>query len=81
MAWRFAEAGCRLVLLARRQDRLDSLRDQLQFTYHVPVHTVQLDVRNFAEVDLLPQQLPAEFAEVGIRGVSVALRCWVGAYR
>ncbi|EFJ44998.1 hypothetical protein VOLCADRAFT_94686 [Volvox carteri f. nagariensis] len=66
MAWRFAEAGCRLVLLARRQDRLESLRDQLHFTYHVPVHTVQLDVRNIAEVDLLPQQLPEEFATVDI---------------
>lgn len=52
------------MLLARRHDRLEALRDQLQFTYHVPVHTVQLDVRNIAEVDLLPQQLPPEFAEV-----------------
>lgn len=67
MAWRFAEAGCSLVLLARRLDRLESLRDQLQFTYHVPVHTIQLDVRNLAEVDLLPQQLPPEFAEVRLR--------------
>ncbi|GFR39750.1 hypothetical protein Agub_g233 [Astrephomene gubernaculifera] len=66
MAWRFAEAGCRLVLVARRLDRLESLRDQLQFTYHVPVHTVQLDVRNIAEVDLLPQQLPESFANVDI---------------
>ncbi|KAG2444847.1 hypothetical protein HXX76_001588 [Chlamydomonas incerta] len=66
MAWRFAEAGCKLVILARRQDRLESLRDQLIFTYHVPVHTIILDVRNLAEVDLLPGQLPAEFAEVDI---------------
>lgn len=69
MAWRFAEAGCKLVLLARRQDRLESLRDQLIFTYHVPVHTVILDVRNVAEVDLLPGQLPEEFADVGWSGV------------
>ncbi|KAG2496225.1 hypothetical protein HYH03_005823 [Edaphochlamys debaryana] len=66
MAWRFAEAGCRLVLLARRQDRLENLRDQLIFTYRVPVHTICLDVRNFAEVDLLPQQLPKDFAKVDI---------------
>ena len=65
-AWRFAEAGCRLVLIARRKERLDNLASQLQFTYHVAVHTISLDVRNIAEVDLLPGQLPTEFGEVDI---------------
>lgn len=65
-AWRFAEAGCKLVLLARRKERLDNLSSQLQFTYHVPVHTIGLDVRNLAEVDLLQQQLPPAFADVDI---------------
>ncbi len=62
------------MLLARRHDRLEALQDQLQFTYHVPVHTVQLDVRNIAEVDLLPQQLPPEFAEVRVAGVCYSLK-------
>ncbi len=50
--------------MARPQDRLESLRDQLQFTYRVPVHIIILDVRNIGEVDLLPQQLPPDFAKV-----------------
>lgn len=52
--------------MARRKERLDNLASQLQFTYHVAVHTISLDVRNIAEVDLLPGQLPPEFGEVDI---------------
>jgi NAD(P)-dependent dehydrogenase (short-subunit alcohol dehydrogenase family) len=32
-AWRFAEAGCRLVLTARRTERLEALQAQLQEEY------------------------------------------------
>jgi NAD(P)-dependent dehydrogenase (short-subunit alcohol dehydrogenase family) len=34
-AWRFAEAGCRLVLTARRTERLEALKAQLQERYEV----------------------------------------------
>lgn len=34
-AWRFAEAGCKLVLSARRTDRLNALSQQLQEKYKV----------------------------------------------
>lgn len=34
-AWRFAEAGTKLVLLARRLDRLEALKRDIQEKYHV----------------------------------------------
>jgi NADP-dependent 3-hydroxy acid dehydrogenase YdfG len=37
MAWRFAEAGCKLVLVARRLERLESLKAQLVDAYQVGV--------------------------------------------
>ncbi len=34
-AWRFAEAGCKLVLLARRTEKLTALQKKLQEEYRV----------------------------------------------
>ena len=34
-AWRFAEAGCKLILSARRTERLDALSKQLTDSYKV----------------------------------------------
>lgn len=67
-AWRFAEAGCRLVLVARRQDRLESLKQALQKEYgsDLPIHTVAMDVRDTEAVVSLPDRLPEGFAEVDI---------------
>lgn len=36
-AWRFAEAGCKLVLIARRAERLAALADQITRQYNVRV--------------------------------------------
>jgi NADP-dependent 3-hydroxy acid dehydrogenase YdfG len=67
-AWRFAEAGCRLVLLARRADRLDALKAELEAAHGSAVHTVVLDVRDAAGVAALPAALPEAF-----RGVDILL--------
>jgi NADP-dependent 3-hydroxy acid dehydrogenase YdfG len=63
-ARKFAAQGLRLVLCARRADRLSALADELsQIT---EVHSVILDVRDREAVFALPASLPAAFADVGI---------------
>ena len=36
-AWRFAEAGCRLILVARRQERLQAVQQSLQSEFKVTI--------------------------------------------
>lgn len=57
-AWRFAEAGCKLILLARRADRLDALEKELKEEYDVLIHCVVLDVQNIDAIAALPERLP-----------------------
>jgi len=60
----FAEAGCRLVLCARRHDRLEELKSELE--KHTAVHIAELDVREFGEVKSFITELPWEFSEIDI---------------
>lgn len=62
-ARRFAQAGDRLILTARRLDKLEQLRAELG---DVPVHLAQLDVRDQAAVRSVMAGLPAGFGEVDI---------------
>jgi 3-hydroxy acid dehydrogenase / malonic semialdehyde reductase len=62
IAQRFAGIGARLILAARRFDRLRALGADLG----VPVHLLKLDVRERAAVERAVAELPAEFAEVSI---------------
>jgi 3-hydroxy acid dehydrogenase / malonic semialdehyde reductase len=62
VARRFAQAGARLVLAARRLDRLETLRAELG----VPTHAVALDVRDRAAVERAVASLPAAFADVTV---------------
>jgi 3-hydroxy acid dehydrogenase / malonic semialdehyde reductase len=65
-AWRLAAEGCKLILLARRFDRLQLLEAAIRKEYDVPVHIVQLDVREYDAVAVLPDALPDGFKEVDI---------------
>lgn len=67
-ARRLAQEGCRrLVLLARRADRLDALKAELEREYGARCFVVTCDVAAELErVANLPSELPAEFAEVDI---------------
>ncbi len=62
IARRLAASGHRLVLAARRMDRLRELAAELP----VPSHLVELDVRDNAAVEAAVAALPAEFAEVDL---------------
>jgi NADP-dependent 3-hydroxy acid dehydrogenase YdfG len=61
-ARRFAAAGSRLILAARRTERLEKLKAQLS----VPVHAITLDVRKRSAVEKAIAELPADFSEVDI---------------
>jgi sulfoacetaldehyde reductase len=61
-ARRFAEAGWALVLTGRRQQRLQSLKDEL--SAQVPVHIATLDVRDAEAVKQVVAELPEGFREI-----------------
>ena len=62
MARRFAAAGHTLVLTGRRGDRLAKLKNELK----VPVHTIELDVRDRKAVEKAIAALPDQFKAVDI---------------
>ncbi|MEH0740448.1 SDR family NAD(P)-dependent oxidoreductase [Vibrio cholerae] len=59
-AERFAQAGWSLVLSGRRLERLEALKAEL----NVPVHIIQLDVRDSDAVKQAVAALPSDFAAV-----------------
>ena len=61
-ARRFAGAGARLVLLARRIDRLEKLKGGLP----VPVYAAKLDVRDRQAAENFMSTLPAGFSEIDV---------------
>ena len=58
----FADAGWSLVLSGRRVERLKTLADKL--SAKVPVHIIELDVRDSDAVAAAVAALPAEFADI-----------------
>ncbi len=61
-ARRFAEAGARLILAARRRERLERLAAELT----VDTHPVAVDVRDRSAVEAALGTLPAEWAAIDI---------------
>ena len=61
-ARRFAADGARLVIAARRADRLAALKAELA----VPVHVLELDLRDRDAVTQAVAGLPAEFAAIDL---------------
>ncbi len=62
----FAVEGARLLLAARRVDRLKSLADSLGDGLDTEAHVIELDVRDAAAVDAAFAALPAEWAAVDV---------------
>jgi 3-hydroxy acid dehydrogenase / malonic semialdehyde reductase len=61
----FAQAGARLVLCARRRDRLESLRAELE-SLGAPAVTVELDVRDRSAVEAAVTGLSGRFAQIDV---------------
>jgi len=56
----FAALGANLVLCARRKDRLQSLKEEMEQTYGVAVRTHGLDVRDRSAVEAFVSELAAD---------------------
>lgn len=67
-AWRFAEAGCKLILLGRRAERLDALKTALMNAYpSLPeILILPFDVQEIEKIATLPQSLPSSHNDVDI---------------
>ena len=61
----FAAEGARLILTARRSEKLAALRDELKESA-AGVHVVQLDVRDRAAVEALVESLPEGFRDIDV---------------
>ncbi|MGA9405641.1 MAG: SDR family oxidoreductase [Bacteroidota bacterium] len=65
-AEQFARQGAKLVLAARRKERLTSLAEELRRKYSVEVHTLQLDVRKREDVKSAVSTLPEPWKKISV---------------
>ena len=73
-AWRFAEAGCKLVLTGRRTERLDSLKVSIEAKYQgVSVTVVTMDVTDLERVAALPGALLPLEVDILVNNAGLAL--------
>lgn len=73
-AERFAAAGARLVLCARRRDRLE----ELAATLPADTHVVELDVRDRAAVEAAVEALPAQWSSIDVLVNNAGLAAGLG---
>jgi len=66
MARQFAREGARLLLCARRLDRLHALAEELRVAHDADIHPFALDVRDRQAVESLPVSLPENFREIDV---------------
>ena len=64
MARLFACEGARLLLCARRTDRLELLADELRAAHGTETHVFHLDVRDRDQVSMVFRSLPGEWSEI-----------------
>jgi 3-hydroxy acid dehydrogenase / malonic semialdehyde reductase len=62
----FASAGARLILCARRTDRLQALADELKDTCGTEICQLELDVRDVGVVTRLIEDLPPQWARIDV---------------
>jgi 3-hydroxy acid dehydrogenase / malonic semialdehyde reductase len=62
----FAGAGAKLILAARRLERLQQLADTLKKDFSTEIHLLQLDVRDRSAVEAAVSTLPPAWSEIDI---------------
>ena len=62
----FAQAGAKLILGARRQERLDQIADELKALSASPVYLLPIDVSDRAAVESALANLPASWSSVDV---------------
>lgn len=62
----FAQAGTRLILAARRRERLEQLAADLNQQFATETYLVELDVRDRTQVETVFQALPADWAAIDV---------------
>lgn len=62
----FAENGARLILAARRSQRLKVLAKELKEKHSTKIYVIKLDVRKQAEVEKAVKKLPEEWKNIDI---------------
>ena len=62
----FAKEGAKLLLCARREERLKTLADELQQTYNSSIYTFRLDVRDQDQVNKKLDSLPEEWKKIDV---------------
>ncbi|MDZ8190000.1 MAG: SDR family oxidoreductase [Nostoc sp. ChiSLP02] len=62
----FAGAGAKLILAARRLERLQQLADTLSQDFNTEVHLLELDVRDRSAVESAISNLPASWSNIDI---------------
>jgi len=66
-AKQFAACGSNLILTARREEKLQAIRDELKQTYpDIKIHVAKLDVSQCDQVDAVVNALPDEFKNIDI---------------
>jgi len=65
-AYRFAEMGMKLIITARRLDRLNSIADELKTKFNATVLPIKLDVQNNQEVTREMEQLPDPWNKIDL---------------
>lgn len=61
-----AKEGARLILLARRRERLDELATELRKTYSSEIILATCDVRNYEQVENVVSALASEWAAIDV---------------
>ncbi|GAB4243816.1 MAG: SDR family NAD(P)-dependent oxidoreductase [Elainellaceae cyanobacterium] len=62
----FAQAGAKLIIAARRLDRLEKLAKELEEEYGTPIYPIQLDVCDRQQVETTLSALPESWSTVDI---------------